>query len=402
MTFGRHLLDEWLLDPAITYLNHPTVGATPRRVLAAQRRIQDEIERQPSRFLLRELTGVIVGAWRPERPRLRVAADHVASFVGASGDDLVFVDNTTTGANAVLRSFPFEPGDEILVSDLGYGGVVLAATYAARERGATVRTVAIPTPYSSEGIADAFEQAVRPRTRLAIVDHIAAEAAIILPLADIAARLRRRGVFVLADGAHVPGSLALDVPSLGVDWYVANLHKWAFVPRSSGFLWVSPQRQAALHPAVISWGLDQGMTMEFDLVGTRDPSPYLAAPAAFSFIDELGGLAAIHAYTHDLSWRGAQLLAQRWGTPFDTPKVLVGSMASVMLPSELGSTREDAAHVRDALLFEDKIEVQVHVTRERLHARVSAQVYNDMSDYERLADAVANRAAQANRIGSSA
>src|SRR3954453_1875774 len=118
MTFGRHLLEEWLLDPAITYLNHPTVGATPRRVLAAQRSIQDEIERQPSRFLLRDLTGVTVGPWCPERHRLRGAADHIVNFVGGSGDDLVLVDNTTTGANAVLRSFPFEPGDEILVSDL--------------------------------------------------------------------------------------------------------------------------------------------------------------------------------------------------------------------------------------------------------------------------------------------
>jgi len=163
-----HLLDEWLLDPAITYLNHPTVGATPRRVLAAQRALQDEIERQPSRFLLRELTSVIVGAWRPERPRMRVAADRVAAFVGAHGDDLVFVDNATTGANGVLRSFPFEPGDEILVSDLGYGGVTLAATFAARERGATVRTVTIPTPYSSDGISDAFERAAGPRTRLAV------------------------------------------------------------------------------------------------------------------------------------------------------------------------------------------------------------------------------------------
>ena len=150
MTFGRTLRDEWLLDPAVTYLNHATVGATPRQVLAAQRAIQDEIERQPSRFLLRELTSVTVGAWRPEQPRMRAAADAVASFVGAKGEDLVFVDNTTTGVNAVLRSFPLEPGDEVLVSDLGYGGVTLAATFATRDRGATLRTIPIPAPYRSE------------------------------------------------------------------------------------------------------------------------------------------------------------------------------------------------------------------------------------------------------------
>src|SRR5437868_300971 len=100
MTFGRLLRDEWLLDATITYLNHPTVGATPKRVLAAQRSIQDEAERQPSRFMLRELTAIVVGQKRSDRPRLRVAADVVGDFVGAHGDDLVFVDNTTTGANS--------------------------------------------------------------------------------------------------------------------------------------------------------------------------------------------------------------------------------------------------------------------------------------------------------------
>ena len=391
MTFGRTLRDEWLLDPAVTYLNHPTVGATPRQVLAAQRAIQDEIERQPSRFLLRELTSVTVGAWRPEQPRMRAAADAVASFVGAKGEDLVFVDNTTTAVNAVLRSFALAPGDEVLVSDLGYGGVTLAATFATRDRGATLRTVPIPAPYRSDSIADAFERCVGPNTRLAIVDHLAAEAAIVLPVADIAARLKRHGVAVLVDGAHVPGALSLDVPSLGADWYAANLHKWAFAPRSSGFLWASPARQQGLHPAVISWGLDLGFTTEFDLPGTRDPSPFLAAPAALSFIERLGGLPTIHAYTHDLAWRGAHLLAERLGTSFDTPKAMVGPMATVTLPASLGSTRDAANALRDALLFEDNIEVQVQAARDRLHARVSAQVYNDLTDFERLADCVRKR-----------
>ena len=163
MTFGRHLRDEWLLDPAITYLNHPTVGATPRRVLVAQRAIQDEVERQPSRFLLRELTAIVVGSLGAEAPRLRVAADAVAAFVGARGDDVVFVDNATTGANAVLRSFPFQPGDEILDQrsrlrrDHARPRPLRRASVAA-----TVQTVVVPAPFHADAIADAFEDAVGP------------------------------------------------------------------------------------------------------------------------------------------------------------------------------------------------------------------------------------------------
>ena len=125
-------------------------------------------------------------------PRLRVAAHAVAAFLGAAGDDLVFVDNVTTGANAVLRSLPFAPGDEILVTDLGYGGVTKAALFAAREKGATVRTVTMPWPPSPETFADAIVDAAGPRTRLAVVDHIAAESALVMPLADIAADCARR------------------------------------------------------------------------------------------------------------------------------------------------------------------------------------------------------------------
>ena len=99
--FGHSMRSEWLLDPDVTYLNHGTVGATPRRVLSHQRAITDEIERQPARFMLRELADEHGTMTTP--PRLRVAADAVAEFVGVAGEDLMFVDNITTGANAILQ-----------------------------------------------------------------------------------------------------------------------------------------------------------------------------------------------------------------------------------------------------------------------------------------------------------
>jgi isopenicillin-N epimerase len=388
-TFGRDMLAHWPLDPAITYLNHGTVGVTPHTVLAAQQAIRDEIERQPSRFILRELTDIVVGQRREQTPRLREAAGIVADFLGARADDLVFVDNTTSAANAVLRSFPLQAGDEILASDFGYGGVTQAARFAAREKGATVRVVTLPYPLrSSASIVDAFDAAIGPRTRLAIVDHIAANSALLFPLADIAARLRARGVAVLADGAHVPGAIALDIPSLGVDWYMANLHKWLWVPRSSGILWAAPERQRDLHPPVVSWGLDQGFTTEFDAPGTRDPSAHLAAPRAIAFMQSLG-VDAVQRYNHRLAWDGAHRLAARWGTEFTTPESMLATMATVMLPEALGQTSDDAARVRDRLLFDDRIEVAVHAYEHRLWVRISAQIYNDMADIDRLADTIA-------------
>ena len=396
--FGRQRLPEWPLDTDVTYLNHGTVGVTPRRVLAAQQEIRDAIERQPSAFLLRELTSIVVGEPQGRTPRMREAAEAVASFVGARGNDVVFVDNATTGANAVLRSFPFAEGDELLVSDLSYGGIARAAMFTARERRLHLRTIESPYPVRSpEELVQAYAAAVTDRTRLAIVDHITSESGLVMPLAEIARALKSRGVAVLADGAHAPGSIPLDVPALGVDWYTANLHKWAWTPRNSGFLWAAPERQRDLHPTVISWGLDLGFTAEFDMPGTRDPSAHLAAPAALALL-RAEGVEAVQGYNHALAWQGAQLLSERWGVPLTTPEALIGTMATVPLPHSLGTTRDDAARLRDALLFQDRIEVQVHSFRDRLYARISAQIYNELSDVQQLASAVADRVSRDLRV----
>ncbi len=389
--FGHSWRAHWLLDPSITYLNHGTVGAPPRRVLLAQQAIREEIERQPSRYLLRELSSTTVGMPRREQPRLRTAAAEVASFVGARGEDLVFVENETTAMNAVLRSFPLREGDEVLVTDHAYGAIVIAASFYARERGAVVRTVELPPSSRGKGaFADAVVSAIGPRTRLVLVDHVTSESALVLPVEEIAPRCHERGVLVAVDGAHAPGAIALDVPAIGADWYTANLHKWAYAPRSSGFLWAARERQEDLHPTVISWGLGKGFTDEFDWVGTRDPSAYLSAPSAIAFMRELG-IESVRAYNHHLAWEGARLLCARWKVPFELEEPMVGVMATVPLPQRMGEGKEDAGKLRDALLEQDRIEVQLHAWRGRIWVRISTQIYNDIGDVERLADAVASK-----------
>ena len=380
---------EWLLDPDVTYLNHGTVGATPRRVLAHQRAITDEIERQPAKFMLRELADSHADFTFPSR--IRVAAAEVAEFVGVAGEDLMFVDNITTGANAILRSFPFASGDEIAVTSLGYGGVVNAATYVTRTINGTLRTIELPQPGAEPGdYIAAIAAGLGDRTRLLIVDHLTPATALVLPLAEIAVLCHERGVLVLADGAHVPGNIAVDIESLGVDWYVANLHKWAWAPRSAGVLWAAEQHHEYLHPTVISWGLDHGLSAEFDLLGTRDPSHFLTAPFAIELLNEFGGddgVAAIYRYNHDLAWWAGQYLADRWGTRFTTPEEMIGSMVNVRLPVALGSTRDDAERTRAALEAAG-IEVPVYAGADEMTLRVCAQIYCDRGDIERLADAV--------------
>jgi isopenicillin-N epimerase len=324
---------------------------------------------------------------------MRQAAADVARFVGAPADDLVFIDNTTAGVNAVMRSLLFEPGDNILVTDQAYGGILTAVRHVAGRIGATVTIVTVPYPvFDPATLVTRIVDALTPRTRLAIVEHIVSESALVLPVRAIVTACQERGVPVLVDGAHVPGALALDVSAIGADVYVANLHKWAMAPRSSAFMVVAPRLQSLMHPPVISWGYGRGFTDEFDWVGTRDPTPWLAAPDGIRFLESLG-YDELRRHNHDLAWRAARYLSDRWKTPLGVTESDVSCMVAVAAPESVGSTTADAVRLRDTLLFDEAIEVQVHARASRVWIRVSAQVYNEDADMERLEGAVSRLAA---------
>jgi isopenicillin-N epimerase len=370
---------------------------TPRAVLAAHTAIRDQIESNPSLNLLREVVPMLGGEERHGRLSLRAAVEPVARFVGARPDDLVFVDNDTTGINAVLQSFDLRAGDDVLAMDTTYGGVRQAVRHICRRTGASMVAAEHPCPIREPGdVLAALSRAITPRTRLALLDHIVSETGVVLPLREMIALVRERapGVKVLVDGAHVPGQLALDIPALGADWYAGNLHKWAFAPRSCGILWAAPDAQAGLHPTVVSWNFEQGFTHEFDWTGTRDPSSFLAAPIGIAFLEQLD-FAAARAYNHDLLWRGVALLRDRLarhaaGEPVQVvaPETMSGSMTAIRLPPVFGGTTEAAHRLRDRLLFEHRIEVQVIGWRDRLWMRISTQVYNELEDFELLASAL--------------
>jgi len=373
--FGRRLRREFLLEPGVDFINHGSFGAPPLSVLAAAERWRSQMEANPDGFLRDVL---------PEA--LRSAVAELARFLHADPADLVFVENATAAANVVLRSLEFKPGDEILLNSQSYGAVRQAVRFVCDRTGAksVEPHVRVPVRDAAELLAE-LAGALSLRTRLLIVDHISSPSGVIWPLAEAVALARSHGARVLVDGAHAPGQLELDLPALGADWYAGNCHKWLFAARGCGFLWSARDAQAHLHPLAISHAYGRGFAAEFDWTGTRDFSAWLAAGAGIRFLTELGVQAA-RRYCHGLAVAAAERLARAWGEPLGGPPALHGFMMAIRLPPHWqgAPTRESAAQLQSWLMREQRIAVAIMPMEGALWARLSAQIYNEPSDYERL------------------
>jgi isopenicillin-N epimerase len=371
---GAAIRHEWGLDPDFLTVNHGSYGATPKVVLAEQDRWRKRMEAQPTRFFSLELPGA-----------LREAAATLAKFLGVKADDIAFVPNATTGANAVLRSLPLEAGDEILHASHVYNAVRNTIAYVAERTGAKVVVAEIPFPRPEPAaILKNIERAIGKRTRIAVIDHITSPSGIVLPIAEIVRLCHATGVRVLVDGAHGAGQVPLDVGQLDADWYVGTCHKWLCAPKGCGFLYARADRRADLHPVTISHGYGGGFTTEFDWTGTMDPSAYLSLPAAIAFFERLGG-PALMARNRALAAEAAKLLAAALRTEVGVSPEMAGSMGLVRLPLALESSRSEAVKVRHALQAAGT-DAPVHPLDGALWLRLSAYAYNEIGDYQRLAE----------------
>ena len=144
--------------------------------------------------------------------------------------------NATTGANAVLRSMRFEAGDEVLHVSHVYNAVRNTIAHVAEQAGAKAVVAEMPFPRPEPAaVLKNIERAIGKRTRIAVIDHITSPSGLVLPVEDIVRLCHAADVPVLIDGAHGAGQVALDLPALGVDWYVGTCHKWLGAPRDAAF-----------------------------------------------------------------------------------------------------------------------------------------------------------------------
>ncbi len=378
----NNLKSQFLLDPEVIFLNHGSFGATPKPVFDVYQGWQRKLESQPVKFLDREI-----------QSHFRSARQHLAAFLGADQNNLVFVPNATFGVNIIARSLAFQEGDEVLTSNHEYGACENAWSFIGQKASVNVVRQKIPLPMPSpEEIVELFWEGVTDHTRLIFLSQITSPTAIRMPVEKICQKARKSGILTLIDGAHAPGQLDLDLEKIGADFYTGNCHKWLMAPKGSAFLHVLPLHQDLIDPLVVSWGWGENCPYENDSqflaalewTGTIDPAAYLSVPAAIEFQDK-NHWKDVREKCRVLLIETLSKIEEMTGMPSiyrDNPEN----------PIQLGATElppgYPCAQLQSWLYEEYKIEIPVIDWEDRWFIRPSVQGYNTQEELELLVEAV--------------
>lgn len=372
------LRDLFLLDPSLVLLNNGSFGAVPKPVMEEYFNLQRRLESHPHSFIVENIS------LRRPRPAL-------AEFVGTAPENLAFVTNATGAINVVARSIKLGAGDEVLTTNQEYGAVDRTWRFLAGKRGFRMihRPISLPVT-TPERIVDELWQGVTPHTRVILFSHITSNTALILPAEEICRRARMQGILTVIDGAHVPGQLDLNIDRVGADFYAGNLHKWACSPKGTAFLYARPEVQHLIEPLVVSWswedpyGKPEHWSRYVQEIGTRDPSRFLAVPAALEFMRQ-HDWPAVRARCHALADQAQRRITDLTGLPPPNP-LGDGRWFGQMVACQLPAGDSDALLRR--LFDEFKIEVAL-VTRNGMNLlRVSIAAYTTADQVDCLVDAL--------------
>lgn len=370
---GRPAANLWP-DSGMVHLNHGSYGRVPVAATLHQQELARAMEARTATFM----------AQAPGR--LAEAREQIAPFLGVDADAMAFVPNTSAGVSTALRSLPLPPGSQVLLTDHVYGAVRMGVERSVRETGAEVRVARVPLEADAEEATAAIWSAVTERTAMIVLDHITSPTARMLPVGQICARARERGILTVVDGAHAPLLLTDPVREAGADIWVGNLHKFAATPRGTAVLVAQPGVADRLHPLIDSWGAPDPYPRRFDWQASDDYTPWLTAPFSLQHLEDELGWDRIRAHADAMAQhavdRVGEALTQRYDVdPGVEVGMPVGPIRLVGLPASLSTGRDE---LRERFIAAG-IEAMFTQHEGRLFWRVSAHGYTTAADVDEMA-----------------
>ena len=374
---NQDLKELFLLDPEITYLNFGSFGACPKPIFDKYQEWQLRLEREPVRFIVHDGVGA-----------LAIARKSLGDFVGCAADDLVLMQNPSYAINTIAKSLQLNPGDEILTSNLEYGACDRIWNYYCQKAKATYVRQHISLPIQSvSSFIDQFWAGFTKKTKVVFISQITSATGLILPVEEICAEAKKRGLLTIIDGAHVPGHIPLNLNTLKADVYTGACHKWMMAPKGCSFLYVNKENQHWVDPLLISWGYQSDFPSNstfidyHQMAGTRDFSAFLTIPDCLAFREK---------YAWEEVSTKCRLLVQKNAMRFCN---LVGSEPLAEISNEfigqLFSIPIETSYpeqLQQRLYDIYKIEIPVAVQNGNAYLRYSIQAFNSQEELDYLYD----------------
>ncbi|MCE3259210.1 MAG: aminotransferase, partial [Bacteroidetes bacterium] len=367
------------LNPDVAFLNFGSFGATPKPIMEDYHKWQLELEREPVQFM------TVKG-----NEYLKQSREALGNFIGCSGDDVVFVTNPSYAVNIVAKSLKLNPGDEILATNLEYGACDKTWQYYCKKAGAKYVRQSLTLPLTSkEKIVEEFFKGCNSKTKLIFINQITSATALILPVKEICAAAKERGILTFVDGAHVPGHIPLNLSELKADMYTGACHKWMMTPKGCSFLFVRKEHQDMLDPLLISWGYDAMFPSHskfidyHQLQGTRDFSAFLTVPKALSFMKENNWekvSSDCKKMVIDNAKRFCDLVGSEPISPLSTE--YLGQMFSIPVRCK------EPEKLKQLLYEKYKVELPVFRQDDLRFIRYSVNAFNSQTDLDKLYDAL--------------
>jgi len=366
----------------VVQLENGNFGAMARSVRAAYAVHTDRVNRETTLY-----TRGTIGQ------DLKAVRIKVATLLGVGVDEIAFTRGGTESMQALIGGYNrLKPGDGVLYADLDYDSMQVSMESLARLRGVRVHRIDLPEPATRETLVAAYDQALaqRPDVKLLLLTQLSHRTGLVVPVAEITAAARARGVDVLLDSGHALGQFDFSLTAMGVDFAGLTLHKWIGAPLGVGIVYIRRDRIADIDPSPLEKPYDRIDARVH--TGTVNFAAVLAASEAIDVHNTIGvtAKAARLRYLRDRwvgqvrSLPGVQVL-----TP-DDPSLHAG-MTSFRLTGRTGFA--DNADLRKDLFARDKIfTIERDGPAKGACIRVTPSFWNTPADMDRLAAAIRARA----------
>lgn len=192
-----------------------------------------------------------VNTWIDDK--IALLRSDLAEELNATPETITITENVSTGCNIALWGIDWQAGDRILMTDCEHPGVIATVNEISRRFQVEVDICPIMATLNDGDPVKTISEHLQANTRLLVVSHVFWNTGQVLPIAEIVDICHNRSskLQVLVDAAQSVGSLPLNLPKLGVDFYAFTGHKWLCGPAGVGGLYLSPNAGKTIHPTFI-------------------------------------------------------------------------------------------------------------------------------------------------------